>query len=334
VHVGTTATPGAQLLNLDILSDEEARLLLRRRIGSERAEAEPEAVAELIGLCAGLPLALAIVAARACAQPGLSLASVAGELRDESGRLDALDAGDPASSIRTVISWSYQSLPKQVATRLGDTAGQATSLRLLAHACARLGDHDQSIVHYAASLALYQQIGDRIGEASVHRSLGVLAGRQGRHADLLSPTEKALRLYQATDDRATEAIVLNNVGYAHAMLGDYHQASVICRKALSLHAELGLRQGEAHAWDSLGYAEQHLGNLAEATACYQRALSIFREFGDQYSQAVVLTHLGDARHDCGDLHLAREAWQQALDILDELDHPEADKLREKLHSPL
>ena len=230
---------------------------------------------------------------------------------------------DMAAAQRTALA---------AAGRLGDTNGQATSLRVLAHACVRLGDHDQARAHYAASLALYRQLGDRLGEARVQQSLSLLAGSQGRYADLLSHAEQALRMYQAIGNRVREAAVLNNVGYAHALLGDYQQARVICQQAVSLSAELGLRYDEASAWDSLGYSELHLGNLAEATACYQRALGIFREFGDRYNEARTLTYLGDARQACGDLQQARQAWQQALDILDELDHPGADELRGKLRS--
>jgi hypothetical protein len=112
---GLTVTDGAHLLTLDVLSGSEAHQLLDRRLSSERAAAEPAAVTELIRLCARLPLALSIVAARASARPGFPLAALATELRDESGRLDALDPGDPASSVRAVFSWSYQSLTGQSA---------------------------------------------------------------------------------------------------------------------------------------------------------------------------------------------------------------------------
>ena len=71
------------------------------------------------------------------------------------------------------------------ATRLGDTAAQALSSRLLANACTYLGDLDQARGHFASSLALYQRLGNRLGEAKVQQSLGMLAERQGRYADAL-----------------------------------------------------------------------------------------------------------------------------------------------------
>jgi DNA-binding SARP family transcriptional activator len=220
-----------------------------------------------------------------------------------------------------------------VATRLGDTAAQALSGRLLANACADLGDHEQARRHYEGSLTLYQQLGNRPGEAKVQHGLGVLAGRQGRYADALEHAEQALRLYQALGDKANEAEALNVLGWYHGQLGDYQQARAFCRQALALCAETGHRRTEGNVWDSLGYAEHHLGNLAEAAACYQRALSIARETGNRFYEAETLAHLGDTHHAADDVAQARQAWQQALVILDGLRHPDADQVRGKLAGP-
>jgi tetratricopeptide (TPR) repeat protein/transcriptional regulator with XRE-family HTH domain len=112
---GLAVTEGAQLLSLDVLSEAEAGELLSGRLGPERVHGEPQAVSELIGLCARLPLALAVVAARAAAGPRRSLAALVEELRQAHDRLDVLDAGDAATSVRAVFSWSYQSLSDSAA---------------------------------------------------------------------------------------------------------------------------------------------------------------------------------------------------------------------------
>ena len=109
------ATNGARLLTLDVLPHGEAVQLLAARLGHARAAAEPGAVNEIAELCACLPLALAVAAARAAARPTLPLAAMAAELRDATGRLDALDLGDPAASVRAVFSWSYQQLSPEAA---------------------------------------------------------------------------------------------------------------------------------------------------------------------------------------------------------------------------
>jgi DNA-binding SARP family transcriptional activator len=510
---GLAAAEGARLISLDVLTHAEAVQLLAARLGGARAAAEPAAADRIARLCAHLPLALAVAAARAAARPGFPLAALTGELADAAGRLDALDAGDPGSNVRAVFSWSYRQLtpdaarmfrllgihpgpdiavpaaaslagiaeaeacrllrelarahlitehlpgryachdllrayaaeqaqhtdndsdrreaigrvldhylhtaagaalllvpakepvvlapprpgaaPEQpadysqalawfeaehqvmlaaltlaaesgldshawqlpwamasflrprghwqewaatqrtalaAATRLGDTAAQALSSRLLAMACTNLGDHDEALGHYASSLALYQRLGNRLGEAKIQQNLGFAAERQGRYADALGHAEQALRLYQAIGDKASEAETLNEIGWCHGLLGDYQQARAFSRQALTLCAKAGNRGLEGYIWDSLGYAEHHLGSLAEALAGYRRALSIAREVGDRRLEAGILIHIGDTRHAAGALPQAREAWQQALAILDDLQHPDAGQVRAKLAS--
>jgi tetratricopeptide (TPR) repeat protein len=106
---GLAATDGARLIGLDVLTETEARDLLVARLGHDRVAAEPDAVAELIGLCGRLPLALAIAAALAAARPASALSVLAAELRGR--RLDVLATGDdPAADVRAVFSWSYRAL--------------------------------------------------------------------------------------------------------------------------------------------------------------------------------------------------------------------------------
>jgi tetratricopeptide (TPR) repeat protein len=506
-------THGATAISLDVLTVAEAREMLTERLGAGRVAAEPEAADELIGLCARLPLALAITAARAVTHPGFTLAALAAELRDARGRLDALSTGEDATDVRAVLSWSYQNLhppaarmfrllglhpgpeitaaaaaslagtplpetrrllreltrchllaepaagryafhdllrayaaeqatvldsdddrqaatgrmldhylhtarsadlqlnplrepitripppPRRgvmpetmssrhralawfeaeqqvllatvnlatetgfdvhawqlpwamvdfldirghwrewaatqrravaAATRSGDVAGQAAATRLLASACARLGDYDQARVHLADCLGLYQRLGDRSGEARAHQSLSWIAERQFAYADALGHSEQALGLFRGTGNRAGQAGALNSVGWCHALLGDPQQARRYCRQALSLHQELCDRHGEAHTWDSLGYAERQLGHLATAATCYQHALRLFRELGARYNEADTLVNIGDTRQAGGNQAQASAAWRKALAILDDLKHADGGKVRAKL----
>ena len=112
---GLVAAEGATPLSLDVLTEDEAHELLGRRLGPDVVAAEPQASAELIELCARLPLALGVAAGRAATRPGLSLAALAAELRDTRNRLEALDAGDAATDVRAVLSWSYEQLSEPAA---------------------------------------------------------------------------------------------------------------------------------------------------------------------------------------------------------------------------
>ncbi|MFI5881433.1 BTAD domain-containing putative transcriptional regulator [Streptomyces sp. NPDC051554] len=107
---GLAATEGAHLLAVDPLTPAAARDVLAERLGAGRVAAEPAAVADVVTWCAGLPLALAVVSARAAAQPHQPLGALAEELREAGGRLDALDGGEESSQVRAVFSWSYSAL--------------------------------------------------------------------------------------------------------------------------------------------------------------------------------------------------------------------------------
>ncbi|HEY7146948.1 MAG TPA: tetratricopeptide repeat protein [Streptosporangiaceae bacterium] len=107
---GLTVADGAHPVSLDVMSRADAQELLALRLGTARLAGEPEAVSELTGLCARLPLALAIAASRAAARPQISLAQLAGQLRDVAARLDSLGTGEAATSVRAVFSWSYDLL--------------------------------------------------------------------------------------------------------------------------------------------------------------------------------------------------------------------------------
>jgi tetratricopeptide (TPR) repeat protein/transcriptional regulator with XRE-family HTH domain len=116
---GLVAAEGAHQLTLDLLTEDEAHELLARRLGAALLAAEPAAAAELIGLCARLPLALAVAAARISVRSRLGLSAFAEELNDARRRLDALDAGDAAASVRAVFSWSLSSLSTPAAPLFG-----------------------------------------------------------------------------------------------------------------------------------------------------------------------------------------------------------------------
>jgi DNA-binding SARP family transcriptional activator/tetratricopeptide (TPR) repeat protein len=107
---GLVVAEGAVPLPLDVLGRDDACDLLVGRLGRSRVESEPEAVAEIIGRCAGLPLALAVVAARACVRPAFPLTAVAADLRVSSRALDPFGGDDAATDVRGVLSWSYRAL--------------------------------------------------------------------------------------------------------------------------------------------------------------------------------------------------------------------------------
>lgn len=109
---GAAGAAGAFALHLDVLSDDDARELLTRRLGDAVA-ADPAAVGEIIERCGRLPLALALVATRSVGRPGLSLPAVLGELAEADGRLSGF--GDAHADLEAIFSWSYRALSPDAA---------------------------------------------------------------------------------------------------------------------------------------------------------------------------------------------------------------------------
>ena len=99
---------GADVLSLGPLNDAECRELLAEVAGKTRIASEPEACAELIRLCGGLPLAVRIAASRLRSRPNWPLAYLVQRLADTRRILQELAVGerDLASSLRL----SYQLL--------------------------------------------------------------------------------------------------------------------------------------------------------------------------------------------------------------------------------
>ncbi|MEU4192321.1 BTAD domain-containing putative transcriptional regulator [Kribbella sp. NPDC026611] len=105
---------GAEPIVLDLLGPDAARQLLTDRLGAERiGNQDTRAVDDIIRYCAGLPLALALVATRAAIQRDFGLHTIAAELRES--RLNVLSGSDVQVNVRAVFSWSYAELGEQAA---------------------------------------------------------------------------------------------------------------------------------------------------------------------------------------------------------------------------
>jgi tetratricopeptide (TPR) repeat protein len=80
----------------------------RALLGHAEPGGDPVVLDELVGLCAGLPLALRIVAARLAGEPGLTPARLAAQLRRRHRTIDELRAGDRA--VRASFETSHAGL--------------------------------------------------------------------------------------------------------------------------------------------------------------------------------------------------------------------------------
>lgn len=179
---GLIAVDGARPVVLDVLSAGEARNLLEKRLGTARVHADLEATALVIGRCAGLPLALAVAAARAALRPGLPMASMARELEPGPG-LDGFTDNDLLGDVRSVFSWSYHPL-SPAAARLFRLLGTLPGTDVDAIAAASLAGVAESearqLLRELTDAALITDNGDRYGH---HDLLRAYAAERSRAED-------------------------------------------------------------------------------------------------------------------------------------------------------
>ncbi len=216
------------------------------------------------------------------------------------------------------------------AGRQADLAGQSRAHHGLGLAYNQMGRLDAHS-HLRSALDLCARLGDHGGQARVHTSLAPVLHQQGDPADAVRHAQRALDLYRKAGNQGGQARALNNVGWFHALHGDYQHALKYCEEGLRQLRQLGDQHGQAETWDSIGYAHQQLGNHHAAFDSYRSALDLLRQTGGRNAEAQTLIRVGDMRHAAGDHAAARAEWRDALVILDDLGHPDAQRLRTKLH---
>jgi tetratricopeptide (TPR) repeat protein len=112
---GLIVAEDARFVPLGLLTRAEGVEFLIRRVGKDRVLAELAAAEAIVDLCGRLPLALGLASARIVLRPTFPLASIAAELRESQGALDAFTTYDSHTDMRSVFSWSYRALSSDAA---------------------------------------------------------------------------------------------------------------------------------------------------------------------------------------------------------------------------
>ncbi|HTA11601.1 MAG TPA: BTAD domain-containing putative transcriptional regulator, partial [Streptosporangiaceae bacterium] len=314
---GLAAAEGALQVSLDLMSEAEAGELLAARLGADRVAAEPSAVSELAALCARLPLALAVAAVRAASSPSLALTSLTEQLRDMRGRLDALDADDPGSSIRAVFSWSYQNLSGPAARMfrlLGTHPGPDISLPAAASLAGVPCTQARRILAELTGTHLLTQ--DARGRYAFHDLLRAyaMAEAQGREhqAEQLEAMHRMLDHYLHTAWAAsillcpgrdpafvlaaarpgTEPETITDGGHALAWFEAEHQV------LLAVITQAAAAGFDAHAWQlpwALADYFSRRGHWQDQITTQRTALAAARHLGDRAAQARAHHGLGCAQ---------------------------------------
>jgi tetratricopeptide (TPR) repeat protein len=338
---GLVVQEGAQPITLGVLEPEDAMLLLERRLGVRRVAAEPGAAKELIELCAGLPLALAIMAARAAINRDFTLRELVAELADERGRLAALYVDDAAGSVRAVFSWSYRGLSGSAAAlfRLMSVhLGPDISLPAAA-SLAGLPVHEtrEALDELARFHLVVQHAPNRF---AFHDLLRLYATEKAREEvgedEIAVAVRRVLDFYLYAIDRADRSMRDSRTalelpplseGVRPHSFGSYESAVAWCDleiENLVAAMELAADSGHhVHAWQipTALWAYMHLRqNATTWIKSNEIALVAARHIGDRYAEAVVLHTLGHLYQVQGRVDEALRSSFGALRIREEIGH--------------
>jgi DNA-binding SARP family transcriptional activator/tetratricopeptide (TPR) repeat protein len=339
---GLVAGEGAQPVTLDLLSAEEARQLLARRLGRGRVAAEPRAVEEIIASSARLPLALAIVAVRAATHPHFPLATLAAELREARGGLDCFTGVEEAADVRAVFSWSYRTLSREAA-RLFRLLGLHPGPDLAAPAAASLAGMPPGRVRpLLAELARAHLLTEHVpGRHTFHDLLRAYATELVQTID--SDTDRQAARRRALDHYLRTAHAADRLIYPHrdqivltaAQAAATSEPPANRTQALAWFAvehpvllaaidQAAAARFDAHAWQlawSMATYLERRGHWHDWAATGRTALEAARRGGDRLGQAEMHRSRGRAytklsRHEAAYTHL-----QQALTLFGELGNP-------------
>jgi len=315
-----------RLVDLDVLDDDEALALFTRVVGDERAAAEPEATAELLLACAGLPLAIRICAARLATRSGWTIRAMANRLRDEHRRLDEMRVGDLA--VRASFQVSFTSLP---ASTQPDGIAAADAFLLLglwhgpsissASAAALFGTPDDLATDALEALVDAHLLESTSPDRYKFHDLLRVYSSERAGADLSGPVRDAavgrlLRWYMRTADAAATAVTPNRYNMPLEP-GDADPAPVSftgaedalawydSERANLVAATRQAFSGGLHeiAWRlpaPLSGIFSARGNWADLVTTHRIALDSARRVGNRQGEAWVLNSLGGALGMTGD----------------------------------
>ncbi|MET8570114.1 BTAD domain-containing putative transcriptional regulator [Streptomyces sp. NPDC004783] len=335
---GLASAYGARLLTLDVLTGTEARELLARHVGHDRAAAEPEAVAGLLEHCAGLPLAISVVGARAAAHSAFPLAVLAEELQDESARLDALDAGDLTANVRAAFTVSYNALTvgaAEVFQLMGRAPGPEIGQAAIAALVARPVSALRATLRELENAHLVQQ--PEPGRYRLHDLARLYAVERARTERADGGAEALLRMVDFFLHTACSAAqrldphrggirpVAARPGVAPLPLADRDAALAwftVEHPVLLSSIDLAVRSGhDAHAWQLARALEtffDYRGHWHDWTTSQHIALDAARRLGNVSWEAAAHRSLGNVCTQTGRLDEGHAHFRHALDLYGDL----------------
>jgi tetratricopeptide (TPR) repeat protein len=229
---------------------------------------------------------------------------------------------------REQIRWLESAL--SAGRQLDDCKGNANLLGILGVAHHSLGEYRRAIEYQEQALEISRGIGDLRGQGNALGNLGNVYTSMSEHARAIGYWEQVLEIAHEIDDKRGRGNALFGLGNAYDGLGEDRRAIGYYGQALTIMREIGDRRGAGYALGNLGVAYGNLGEHRRAIDNHKQVLAIAIEMGDRYSEGYARWNMSLALDQLGERDQAIEHAEVALKICEQIEHPEAAKVRRQL----
>ncbi|MFF2651876.1 BTAD domain-containing putative transcriptional regulator [Streptomyces sp. NPDC058045] len=334
---------GAHLVDLDVMSPEEALLLFTRIVGEERTASERDAALDVVAACGFLPLAIRIAASRLAARRTWTVSVLAAKLADERRRLDELQAGDLA--VKATFELGYGQLEPQQARAfrlLGLADGPDITLSAAAAVLDRPEEEAEDLLEALVDTSLlesaapgryrFHDLVRLYARACAERDEQPPSGRPAalsRLLDFYLATAAGVYTLERPGDRLVDH--LEATAYPGLVFEDRNSArDWLYSEAVSLlacvrqsAADDTLRRAVDLLWTTVDLAESGTDSR-EYEAVARVALAAAEAAGESRTEGRALTLLAYVHHISGRFDLARQEADRAVRLAGDAGDPMAD----------
>jgi predicted ATPase/class 3 adenylate cyclase len=199
--------------------------------------------------------------------------------------------------------------------QLGDTAGIASSLHLLAAIAWGRGNLAMARSQEEASLALFKELGDKRSVAYALVYLGNLVIDQGEYTRARSLLEDGLEMNKELGDTTSIADSLFDLArLCYVSQGELTQALTWLEESLTLYQELGDKESIAYYLQLGGLLALGEGETALAHARVEQAVALFKEMRHQYGMTVSLYALAQVVEASGDDARSQSLYEEGIAV--------------------
>ncbi len=163
------------------------------------------------------------------------------------------------------------------------------------------GDFARAVERATEGLALWRELGDRAGMAGSLRVLALDAYGRGDYARATELYEKVLTLFRAVGDGWGTTNALLNLSLVACVEGDLDRAAARLEVAAGLSHLAGDVYHSTNVSSLLAEVARRRGDYARAQECYQESIAGFWELGDTRGLAVDLRGLAQTGAAVGQL---------------------------------